>query len=90
MANGRVSLSLASQAEWNEFERAARAIGRALDGTLGERSDGIEVRLWELEVDGASFYVAWDVWQGLSLEPRDDRASEAIPGLKNRLQQLRV
>jgi len=90
MANGQMCLRLAAETTWAEFDQVAPLVIRALNATLGEKLDGVDVRLWEADIDDTPFYVAWDHWMGLSLEPRDTQASEAMPALKKRLQALPI
>lgn len=47
MANGQVCLRLAAETTWAEFDQVAPLVFRALNATLGEKLDGVDVRSWE-------------------------------------------
>src|SRR5262245_41649000 len=86
MASGEESLHLTDRVRWEEFSGYAEAVLLLLDGTIEARADSAAERVWDITIDGADFWIAFDDFGlGISLDPKDPRAGQGIPRIRERL-----
>lgn len=90
MSSGHSALVLSEKVSWERFPEYARHLADALDATITDRADVPDGRVWQLTIDGESFYLSFDDYQvALSLEARSDGASQIIGEIQKRLVRLR-
>ena len=90
MASGNNALLLSERVSWEAFPEYAESILQLIGGVVVERVDGPVERIWNVEIDGALFWLAFDDWPaGVSLEPRNGAASALVLGLRRRFVGLR-
>ena len=86
MASGELSLRLTETISWEAFPGYAKRILKLLGGTIQDRADSPVERVWSVEIDGASFWLAFDDFAlGVSLDPQDPRAGALIREIRERL-----
>ena len=87
MADGRPCIRLTQKVEWHHFADVATAVVNRLGGTIDVSGDSPDDRVWSATIDGEPFWIAYDAWSGITLEPDSSGAATRIPGLKRRLTQ---
>ena len=90
MASGQRALRLTRLVSWSDFDRYAAALVAALGGHVTSRADSPVERVWAVQIDGGAYWLALDDFGlGVSLDPRDAAAGEAIERIRSRLVALR-
>ena len=60
MASGHLSLNLSEKVTWEGFPNYAAGLLRLLDGKLLNQSDGVDIRLWKVEIAGRTISLVFD------------------------------
>jgi len=60
MHSGRACLNLTSNLNWEEFPDYAKAVLNLLDGNISQKTDAVDVRIWEVIIDKEKFYLTFD------------------------------
>jgi hypothetical protein len=91
MASGDDALLLTERVSWEAFPAYAVAVLRLIDGAIVDRVDGPVKRVWIVKVAGQQFWLAYDDGPAsVSLESQDQDASRLIPGIHQKLLDLRA
>jgi len=86
MASGGLSLTLTKAVSWEQFPAYVATIAEILDAEIDVRVDGVTERVWQLSVDGLSFWIVLeDFGLGVCIDSQDLAASAAIPMIRERL-----
>ena len=86
MASGDESLVLTERVGWESFPTYAEAILQLVEGTVVDRADGPDQRVWSVSIGAQSFWLAYDDYPlGVSLDPKTSAASALIPAIRQRL-----
>ena len=86
MHSGRSCLNLTSNVDWEYFPEYAEFILRRLGGTIISKSDGTDVRIWEVLIENEHFFLAFDDFPiMITLESKTLRGDKCISALKTQL-----
>ena len=86
MASGNQSLLLTEQVDWESFPTYAEAIVQLVGGTLVDRADGPDQRVWTVSIGTQVFWLAYDEFPlGVSLDPRNGEAAALVPAIRQKL-----
>jgi hypothetical protein len=90
MASGNASLRLTDRVAWEDFPRYAELVIASLGGTIVDRADGPDQRVWAAIVQGGAFWISFDeLVFGVSLDSQNAEASRLIPVIRRTLLALR-
>jgi hypothetical protein len=90
MASGNESLRLTDRVGWEDFPRYAELVIASLGGTIVNRADGPDERVWTAIVQNCTFWISFDeLVFGVSLDSQNAEASRLIPGVRRTLLALR-
>jgi hypothetical protein len=90
MSSGDQSLRLTTRVEWDAFPSYASSVSSLLGGTIVDRADTVVERVWTARIRGAAFWVSFDDFGlGVSIVPKDERASSLILGIRETLVEVR-
>lgn len=88
MASGHFCLNLTERINWEAFSDFAETFARSVGGSITQRSDVTDLRLWEISIDGHTLgFVFDDFPMMVSLESRDDRGDVILKRLHRKLAQ---
>ena len=91
MASGDLSLMLTDLVTWTAFADYAEAVAAILDAEIGARADAANQRVWELTIEGCSYWICFqDFGLGVSLDSQDEKASAAMVSVHARLLRWRL
>jgi len=83
MHSGRSCLNLTSNVSWEDFPEYAEFILRLLKGAVISKSDGADVRIWEVVIGDENFFLAFDDFPTMiTLESKSRQGDDRIPGFK--------
>jgi hypothetical protein len=86
MASGNLALALTGRVDYESFPAYADDVLPLLEGTIVDRADGPDQRVWTVDIRGRLFWLAYDEFQkGVSLDPQDSAASALIPAIREKL-----
>lgn len=86
MASGHLCLRLSEEVTWENFPDYADALVAQIGGRIVQQEDGVEVRLWVLDIDGISLRLVLDDYPNeVCLEASDEHGDRAIQALELRL-----
>jgi hypothetical protein len=81
--SGRSCLNLTSSVDWEYFPDYANFILELLGGSIVSKSDGADVRIWEVLIDNESFFLAFDDFPVMiTLESKSVQGDDYIPAFK--------
>jgi hypothetical protein len=84
MASGELSLLLTDRVQWESFPDYANAVLLIVGGTVVERVDGPDERVWTVSIGGQPFWLAHDE-VGVSLDSKSRESSRLIPSIQHTL-----
>lgn len=88
MASGHLCMNLTDQVSWDEFPVFAETFLCQIGGTIIEKSDGPDLRLWKASIDGHPLRLVFDDFPVMvSLESSDDRGDLLLERLHIELEQ---
>jgi len=74
MASGHVCLNLTERVGWEEFPSFAESFIRSIGGSVIQRSDGPDLRLWDVNIQGHLLRFVFDDYPVMvSLESSDEK-----------------
>ena len=83
MHSGRSCLNLTSSVDWECFPDYAEFILGLLGGSIISKSDGADVRIWEVLIDNEYFFLAFDDFPVMiTLESKSLQGDDYIPAFK--------
>lgn len=83
MHSGRSCLNLTSSVDWECFPDYAEFILGLLGGAVISKSDGADVRIWEVLIDNEYFFLAFDDFPVMiTLESKSLQGDDYIPAFK--------
>lgn len=86
MASGHLCLNLTEQIGWAEFPAFADKFIDSIGGTITHRSDGSDLRLWEICLDEHVLRFVFDDYPVMvSLESSDDKGDATLERLHREL-----
>ena len=86
MASGDDSLVLTDQVDYDSFPAYAEALLLCVEGTVLNRIDGPDQRVWTVRIAGQLFWLAYEDYpHGVTLESKDSAASAVIPAIRQTL-----
>ena len=85
---GRVRLRLSAEVSWHEFPDFAERLMGAWDGTVIQRADSEEIRVWRVRTESSEVSLVFeDHPPRVFLESTDGRGDQALRALHRRLRQ---
>jgi hypothetical protein len=91
MASGAQAILLTEKVSSDGFPEYARAFARMLRTSATDQASSGDTQIASIEIDGQSFWLAYDTWQnGVSLEPKNSAAAAVVPSLLARLLHIRA
>ena len=82
MACGFQCIELTDSGSWQTFDAFANAFTGDLNGTIIRKVDGIDIRVWLFEYEGAHLNLVYrDYPNGISIEPQDEAGDNAVKKL---------
>ena len=91
MASGDESLLLTECVNWDAFPPYADEIVRLLGGTVVNRIDGPDQRVWTVCISNQLFWLAYEEYpSGVSLDPQNSDASAIVPSIRRSLLEYRA
>lgn len=86
MASGHLRLLLSEKVGWEDFEAFAEELLPILDATIADKTDGVEMRIWKLNLPCCSLGLVYEDYPvGVSLESSTDEADSILPELQRKL-----
>jgi hypothetical protein len=86
MASGHLCLNLSEQVTWESFPSFADALLEQVEGTQSRTTDAVDIRLWDVAIDGKALQLVFDDFPTMvSLESRDAQGDEVLRRLHARL-----
>lgn len=86
MHSDRSCLNLTSSVDWDYFPEYAEFILRVLGGTVISKSDGADMRIWEVLIKNEYFFLAFDDFPVMvTLESKSPRGDNYISAFKDLL-----
>jgi hypothetical protein len=83
MHSGRSCLNLTSSVDWECFPDYANFILELLGGSIISKSDGADVRIWEVLIDNEYFFLAFDDFPVMiTLESKSPQGDDYLPAFK--------
>lgn len=70
--NGKISISISDQADWDLFERIFEKIKEDFTIKLVNKIDGIDERYWDFEINGGLVCLHLQHYLGISIFPVND------------------
>ncbi|EGH97738.1 MULTISPECIES: DUF3630 family protein [Pseudomonas syringae group] len=88
MHSGHSCLSLSAEVDWEGFPRYAEIILGLLGGTVTSKSDAVDVRVWDVQIKGEAFFLAYEDFPSMvSLESKSAKGDALIEGFLSVLSQ---
>jgi len=86
MASGHVSLNLSQAIPWEDFPTYATKLLKAIQGQKLSVTDGADMRIWDIVVEGTSLRLVYDDYPNMvALESSDDEGDVLLRRLGSRL-----
>jgi len=86
MASGHLCLNITEKICWEDFPEYAESIVELLRGEIFSRTDGPDIRLWNVVINGQNYRLAFDDYPiAVSLESNDDAADKEILKIRDSL-----
>jgi hypothetical protein len=86
MASGHLCLNLSACVGWEEFPDFADKFLRKIDGEILRKTEGPDMRLWDVRIDGSNLSLVFDDYPVMtSLESSDQAGDVVIEKLGQRL-----
>jgi hypothetical protein len=86
MASGRLCLRLSGKIGWKDFEAFAEELLPILEATVVEKSNGVEMRIWKLDLPHCSLRLVYEDFPVcISLESSTDEADGVLRELHQKL-----
>ncbi len=87
MASGHLCLNLSERTSWEEFPAFADALLERIGGVTRAATDTVDLRLWEVLVDGSVMRLVFDDFPAMaSLEANDSKGDEVLRRILAQLQ----
>jgi hypothetical protein len=92
-ASGHLRLDFSREVEWEEFPRIVARLMKLCRGTVIERADAGDIRVWGISVEGVGLNAAWEEqeWQDqgslVSLASTDSTGDHLLADLYSTLAQ---
>jgi len=78
MVSGHLCLNLSQNVNWDEFPDFANELLDLLKGTVLSRCDGVDVRLWNVVVDGMKLKLVFDDFPIMTTFESSDGDGDAL------------
>lgn len=89
MPSGHLCLELTEKVSWDDFSDYAMFIIDFLNGKIVEKSDGADLRIWDVCINGNKFQFIFDDFPVLvTLESSDDIADKELENIQQSLLKL--
>ena len=86
MASGHKCLNLTEHVAWEAFPEFAERVFQMIGGRVVQKSDGVEMRLWQVNVRGCALRCVFDDYPLMvSLESSDDEGDLLLANLHHEL-----
>lgn len=86
MASGHVCLNLTERISWEDFPAFAERFVPAIRGEITGKSDGVDLRLWEVTIDAQPLRFVFDDFPVMvSLESPNDKGDEILKRIYGQL-----
>lgn len=86
MASGHLCLTLSERISWETFPPFAEYLLNSVGGTISEKYDGSDIRLWCVAIDNSTLRLVFDDYPLMvSLESSDERGDAVIGRLYEKL-----
>lgn len=90
MASGHLCLNLTGSISWEEFPAFAERFLPAISGQIAGKSDGPDIRLWEVTIDAQSLRLVFDDFPVMvSLESSNANGDEILERIYGELTKKR-
>jgi hypothetical protein len=82
MASGHMCLNLTERVSWENFPGFAESFIRSVEGSITQKSDGPDLRLWQVNIHGHLLRLVFDDFPVMvSLESSDDKGDDILKQL---------
>jgi hypothetical protein len=89
MASGHLCLRLSERIGWEHFEAFAEELLPILDATVAHKTDGVEMRIWQLDLPRCSLRLVYEDFPVcISLESSTDEADGVLRKLHQKLKSV--
>jgi hypothetical protein len=86
MASGHLCLNMTERVSWEEFPVCAERLVSSIRGEITRKSDGADLRLWEVIINGQRLSLVFDDFPVMvSLESSDDEGDAVLKRLYQEL-----
>lgn len=87
MSSGHLCVNLSENVSWEGFPAFADALLKRIRGTRTRTTEGVDVRLWDVVIDGQNVQLLFDDFPTMvSLESRDARGDEVLRRVHDQLE----
>ena len=86
MASGHVCLNLSTKVGWEDFPDFAEAILEQCRGTVIEKADAIDIRMWRVKIGKSEVRLVFDDYPAMvSMESPDETGDQTLKYLSGTL-----
>ena len=80
--SGNLCIELTGDGNWESFPAFAIKYCKQINATILQKTDGPDVRIWDIEIDGIKISISYDDYpNGILLESWDEKGNEIIKKL---------